>query len=312
MSQARGRVSRAEAGRQRRLRWFESGAQALHAVVGNAGGLLRRGIAWYACPICLHAFPTQSLSVGVLTDEHVPARSIGGRPLVLTCKPCNTRAGAILDIHAEVREAVIDFATGATGGRSLRAVVDYGTIKQTSNVRRDGDTWTVLGVPKADPPGTPEAVGEAFDAWRAAHDGNPTFNLTLAETYSRQKAQLSVVRAAYLALFAALGYRYVFGSAFHALRDQFTATDPAPPIAPVLIDPAGDKDRRTILIVDQPTDLASLAVCLGRYAVLLPRSSGDDSFFTRARETMSTLDGRIRLTGREHPFPRRPMHLSDI
>jgi hypothetical protein len=40
----------------------------------------------------------------VLTAEHVPPQSFGGRELLLTCKKCNNDAGTLLDAHARHKE----------------------------------------------------------------------------------------------------------------------------------------------------------------------------------------------------------------
>jgi hypothetical protein len=69
--------------------WFERGAESLGAIAPNYRG---RG---YACPICLRISPSDA----TLTVEDVPPKSVGGRPLILTCKSCNDAAGATLDWH---------------------------------------------------------------------------------------------------------------------------------------------------------------------------------------------------------------------
>src|SRR5688572_27922121 len=69
--------------------WFAKGAAAL----GSAAPVHRgRG---YACPICLRIYP----SATGLTVEDVPPKAVGGRPLLLTCRECNSGSGAMLDWH---------------------------------------------------------------------------------------------------------------------------------------------------------------------------------------------------------------------
>lgn len=51
----------------------------------------------YLCPISLNYFSEISLSNGNLTLEHVPPNSLGGKPLILTCKNVNNTDGASSD-----------------------------------------------------------------------------------------------------------------------------------------------------------------------------------------------------------------------
>jgi hypothetical protein len=74
---------------------------------------------FYVCPLCLFAYGETALYDGLLTREDVPPRSVGGRKIVLTCKPCNDRAGHQIDWHA-LREAdLIGFLT--RGNADMRA-----------------------------------------------------------------------------------------------------------------------------------------------------------------------------------------------
>jgi hypothetical protein len=54
----------------------------------------------YICPLCLRGYLKIALSQNLpnpLTLEDVPPKSLGGKPLILTCKECNNRSGTLLD-----------------------------------------------------------------------------------------------------------------------------------------------------------------------------------------------------------------------
>jgi len=54
----------------------------------------------YICPLCLRGYTKIALSQNIpnpLTLEDVPPKSLGGKPLILTCKECNSRSGSLLD-----------------------------------------------------------------------------------------------------------------------------------------------------------------------------------------------------------------------
>src|SRR5262245_31174488 len=69
--------------------WFRRGAHALdqHAPKHRGTG--------YGCPLCLRIYPSPS----AFTVEDVPPKSVGGRPLLLTCYDCNSKAGHTIDWH---------------------------------------------------------------------------------------------------------------------------------------------------------------------------------------------------------------------
>jgi hypothetical protein len=58
----------------------------------------------YICPLCGRGFLIQAVIDGTLTLEHVPPKSLGGKPLVLTCKDCNNDSGHSIDSAAALRK----------------------------------------------------------------------------------------------------------------------------------------------------------------------------------------------------------------
>jgi hypothetical protein len=54
----------------------------------------------YICPLCLKGYTKVALDQNFhnpLTLEDVPPKSLGGKPLLLTCKECNSKGGYLLD-----------------------------------------------------------------------------------------------------------------------------------------------------------------------------------------------------------------------
>jgi hypothetical protein len=92
-------------GAELREQWFEWGAAALTRAT--------RGVVTdrYRCPLCLKDFKREDAKSGdALTLEDVPPANMGGKPLVLTCRRCNSSAGAALDSHAGKFHAATRFA----------------------------------------------------------------------------------------------------------------------------------------------------------------------------------------------------------
>jgi hypothetical protein len=95
------------ADKRRRARdWFDLGARALAAAQPGLP-------AGYGCPLCRRLFSTPE----GLTVEHVPPKSVGGRPLVLTCEGCNSKDGHELAHHIQAEAELTEIRTGR---RSIR------------------------------------------------------------------------------------------------------------------------------------------------------------------------------------------------
>src|SRR5688572_28923397 len=104
----------------RRKAFFERGAQAWRRISGDERHI-------YVCPLCVRGLRADALAARLLSIEHVPPRSVGGKPLTLTCKECNSRAGHTVDAASDAHEHLVALAeamspTGArvTGTGKLR------------------------------------------------------------------------------------------------------------------------------------------------------------------------------------------------
>jgi hypothetical protein len=213
---------------ERQERWFAEGAGALRRTLAAIGmaEVLPADEDFYGCPCCLTAYGRDALHARFLTDEHVPPRAAGGKPLVLTCGPGNHTAGTRLDAHADLREAVQDLIAGQGDGRTLRAEIAISDIVLRSNVSGVGDALLLSVVPKANNPKDLVETEQILGDWTAAGVVESRFGFRVAENVSVANARLSWVRAAYLAAFAALGYRYRFLSQLEALRTQLANPKP--------------------------------------------------------------------------------------
>jgi 5-methylcytosine-specific restriction endonuclease McrA len=78
--------------RKRLARLFEAFAANLSAFDSSQQNI-------FACPLCLRGFTQDALESEGLTEEHIISRELGGRLITLTCKECNSRGGAELDVH---------------------------------------------------------------------------------------------------------------------------------------------------------------------------------------------------------------------
>jgi hypothetical protein len=299
-----------------RDRWFAEGAAALRNTLSAHGmqDMLPTAGEFYACPLCLVTYGRDALDHGVFTREHVPPRHAGGRVLVLTCKRCNDTAGSTIDAEAEGREAVHDFLAGLPTARDLHAEFDVGGARVRGNVSNTGAATFLSVVPQASNPKEVAEMRRILEALAAGGAGG-SIGFRLVERVSVTSAKLSWVRAAYLAAFAALGWRYVFMACLGPVRDQLAdpSADILPPLA--LRDSNSPRDRRQLLVVDEPADLRSLAVVIGRYTVFLPSwlepQPVDTLAAAVAARSASSDPDRFQWVGKQIPWPSKPMYTLD-
>jgi len=192
---------------------------------------------------------------------------VGGRPLVLTCKDCNNRAGHQLDVHwgnlsvveAFVRHELTDPVT---------ARMVYGDAKTTvelSSVDRD---FVAKVIKRAS---SPKAMETQKNILQTAPLEDLTFRVAFHKSqYSERHARVSMLRAAYLTAFSVTGYRLL--RKWKQIRDQI--------LKPAVIDDwvfrltRYDRDlptdRRQFVLVLQPAELACFYVGFGRWTALVP------------------------------------------
>jgi hypothetical protein len=297
----------------RRQRRFADGAAALRrtATAIGMGQVLPPDGDFYACPCCLTAYGPEALSARVLTDEHVPPDNAGGKKLVLTCARCNHEAGSRLDAHADRRTAAHDLVAGRGAGRALRAEIAIDGIVLYGNITAVGDALLLSVVPKANNPNDLDTAERILDGWTGQGAVDGRFGFRLDERVSVPNARLSWVRAAYLAAFAAFGYRYAFLAQLAELRAQLANPDVEllPPLT--MVNDDAPPDLRQLLLVREPVELRSLAVTIGRHTVFLPTLDQPRSFGATAAAlgALAAAPGRRpRLLGKEVPWPTEPRY----
>ncbi|GAB3831725.1 HNH endonuclease [Dactylosporangium cerinum] len=303
---------------EKRLRWFDEGAPLLRAAADRLGfgAALPAGEDWYACPLCLVAWPRSAVTTRLLTEEHVPPHALGGRGLLLTCAECNNTAGTALDAHAVRRRHVEDFAAGRATGHTLPVTVHADGIPLRGTIQwTDDGSLQIFGVPQRNHPGQQAAHLRTLDEYADQADPNPDVAFTIqGDRYDANRDRLSWVRAAYLAAFAALGWHYIFRPIMNPYRAQFREPDRA--IAPiqVLRDRTAPADQRRILFVEEPDDLRGVAVAFGQRLILLPgvdRPQTCHQLHDALTARSTGAEPRADLNGKEVPWPRWPVYLLD-
>jgi hypothetical protein len=229
----------------------------------------------YACPLCGVQYGLSSLDEGELTEDHVPPRALGGKPITLTCRRCNSQSGHVLDAALVNRERNLMFIEALARRRKSfqgRIVLKIAGQEVNVDMAVKGDSVTLSVPGEHNDPATVEELEAALQRHvdEGTWDGE-SFGITLQRGYHDKNARAGDLRAAYLVAFAALGYRYVASSALEPVRDQIA--NPTHDIIPGFwIAPKELEKPPFLLLLFQPVH--ALLVSFPRAAVILPWLGG--------------------------------------
>lgn len=173
----------------------------------------------YICPICHEVFDQSDLEANLLTLEHVPPRSRGGRQIILTCKPCNSGAGHSSDAHAaelskleEGTSRILGRGNGECGNFTLG--MDGNAVRVAA--RREGGTITFTVRSGYNSPSSIEAFR---DAMKQATAGS-SMTLKSQGSFVPRLAAISDARSAFLLCAAKFGYSFALDENLNCLREQ--------------------------------------------------------------------------------------------
>lgn len=181
---------------------------------------------YYVCPLCLKTFNLQELGdkIGeVLTLEDIPPKSLGGSPILVTCKKCNSTCGHDID-NWLLNE--LEFQYGDKEALdNMTAVLDSHGKKIYTKVRIDEDKTICFDVrPKTNPINAVDKFvdsvkgdGENYSIQAKIHVNNWKRNV--------QAARIAVLKSAYLFAFRKLGYYYILNHSLTPVREQIMQPD---------------------------------------------------------------------------------------
>ena len=207
------------------------------------------------CPLCLSDFPIDAIAT--LSVEHVVSSKLQGQTKTLTCRPCNNSQGTRLDRHLVSALKAID---------GLEGTEPIATVWRRPEGQVVANTLLLPGT--KDAPITSRIVGSASNS--AAIDGihtglrhGSTINLTLDLDFIPEQYWRAAVRAAYLAVFCAQGYEYVFSEGARQARSVINGTTAVNP--KIIMEAFPDAEPPSDILV-MPHSFSDLGEC---FAVLL-------------------------------------------
>lgn len=279
-----------------RKRLFEQGVAALARTRPEIEGT-------YACPICRRAAPV----LDPFTLEDVPPKSVGGRPLLLTCFDCNSTAGHQLDAHIHKGVKAAEIAAG-TRPQAVRLSLGENTI--TANLHLGDGSLTFEGEPTRSDPEAHRAFFETLEKASAEGVSDLALGMTWKPRHDPWRERVAWLRVGYLYSFATLGYLYILRPELETVREQINHPEKRllPPLVKQFKAPPGVDG---MLFVFEPLEFRSVIVLCGDRAIILPDFENPSTFEERILATPNE-EWPKQLSGKQLPLPRRPQFLLDF
>jgi hypothetical protein len=174
--------------------------------------------ALFICPLCLHGFTVESLNQSYpnpLTIEHVPPKSVGGKPLMLLCKKCNSTQGYSLDQAIQTmieREPFLNMQpdSSITGKINL-----FDDSRLPLRIVRDIENRLIYQI---DTKGNSYIENRLLELFSRNETKSAKFDINLPD---KKQYSIAVLRAGYLLAFNYFGYDFLFGENISIFREQF-------------------------------------------------------------------------------------------
>lgn len=280
----------------KRESFFSRGVEAYRRIFNEVGEI-------YPCPICSRPFDRRALETGELTLEHVPPRSMGGRPICLTCKDCNSTAGHAFDFAPAELQTITTLAE-ALGKRKgkfegqLTMTLGGHAVRGLATINENGVKLQVTGANN----NPADLAAQHRHMQKLVDEGSTGAEFTLATTFkaTRRQVFLSNLRAAFLIAFALLGYRYALHPSLEVVRRQILEPEREiiPQIASGTFNGGEYANVPMVYRIDIPLD--AIGVQVPGALVILPLPSLPVEDFYSKLSALSAPDGNI------------PMHLQSI
>jgi hypothetical protein len=144
------------------------------------------------------------------------------------------------------------------------------------------------------------------------NDPQPDLRLEFHWHFNSDAASRSLVRSAYLAAFAALGYSYILDERLEPVRNEITSTNSPTSSVFTIVDPQEKRTTRKILIVNEPDELASLVVRIGKQTVFLPPIEQRFRTLDQVKQAYEAIRSsgatRVKIIGKELTWPTEPVY----
>lgn len=262
-------------------RLFKLGVEAANAI----------GIATdrYFCPLCGESFGAESFTDGSLTVEHVPPKSDGGKPIILTCKSCNNFSGHNFEFDLKNRLAMRHQIEGLVGGKNGdlgKISLQIGDVTVRAWFSREGKTNNLKITTNNDP----RELERCKNELERLSEGS-SIQFTSGYEFNKKNILRADLKACFLILTAKFGYTYAFSPASMPIRQAIFGHCPPDELIRYL----HETDELGQLICIDDT-LRCAAIPISDRLVLVP------FFSSHFRFEIESTD-RMKLSGKTYAMP---------
>lgn len=174
----------------------------------------------FICPLCLDVIYLSRLKEEelnhVISLEDVPPKSIGGKPILVTCKKCNNKCGHDIDVYLR-NELIYREDIKSTKGRNAK--ISFDGIEVNSTFSINDDNSLLFSMTRANDPKKIKQISENMRNSGKSWTMNAQITLSDVKRNSTA-ADVALLKSAYLLAFKKLGYAYIFNSRLSVVREQ--------------------------------------------------------------------------------------------
>lgn len=195
----------------------------------------------YICPLCFEIFFKKDLDISLnnfLSLEDVPPVSLGGKPLVLSCKECNSKSGHQLDVHllnALLENDAKSFLPNSETFSTFE--IDGNTLYGKIDINEKGQFFINFDEMNGKPE---DKINFKEGLYHKVIEYNPRFHPNLRYTTrvqsknmqmkfktisDKRKAEVALLRIGYLSAFAKFGYGFLINENLRNVREQIKYPD---------------------------------------------------------------------------------------
>jgi len=177
----------------------------------------------FICPLCLRILNIALLGEQVnnfITIEHIPPENLGGKPLILTCKDCNSTCGHDLDVYLrnEIEHLEHNYFNGAKGHYSKWFSREG--FEMNGIIREDVDG--TIDIEIKNKLNSPIFFDKFVEGIKLSNGDLHLDGKIKLGDHRRKKNVVGVamLKSAYLYAFNKLGYKYILTTKLDAIRKQ--------------------------------------------------------------------------------------------
>jgi len=176
----------------------------------------------FICPLCLRILNIAQLGEQVnnyITIEHIPPENLGGKPLILTCKDCNSTCGHNLDVYLRNE---LEHREGKYFNDPKGYVSKFEYDGNNVNAIMKEDENGIVNIYVENKHNHPGVVDRFIESTKAC-DGDLEIPGSFKLGNHRRKTEVvdvAILKSAYLYAFYKFGYGYILNTNLNSIRKQ--------------------------------------------------------------------------------------------